>query len=84
MKKIDWIKGHPFRAYSVQLPRGYSIDISVSQRQSGKVTVDQTVSKTIGFFDFNTFQIKTKGNDPFDTTFMDKLNKILKFTRVIR
>jgi len=80
MKRVDWITGFPFLAYTIKLPKGYRINITVSQHQSGKVTVNQTVSKLIGVFNPET--LKLEGLN-LDTTFLDKLYKFVKFKRVV-
>jgi len=43
--------------FSVNLPKGYSIDIKVSQHRSGKVSISQGVGLTVGFIDLSTFKV---------------------------
>jgi hypothetical protein len=77
-KTLDFYKGHSYSAFTVKLPKGYSLDIRVAEHQSGKVSVHQSVSKTIGFFNLRKMTIESPWRDPFDTKMMDKLNKILR------
>ena len=69
---VDWVKGHSFQAHRLDLGSGYAININIRQHQSGKVTVYQGVSKVIG-----TFEDLFGGTLDLDTSFMDKLNKVL-------
>ena len=68
----DWVKGRSFSAHRLELGYGYTVNINIRQHQTGKVTVYQGVSKTIG-----TFEDLIKGTLDLDTSFMDKLNKVL-------
>jgi len=79
--EVDWIKGRPYTAYNAELPNGYAIDINVAQHQSGKVTIRQSASKTVGYMNPATFQFKFGS---LNTTFMDKLNKVLKFEKKVK
>ena len=69
---VDWVKGRSFDAHRLELGSGYAINVNIRQHQSGKVTVYQGVSKFIG-----TFEDFVNGNLDLDTSFMDKLNKVL-------
>jgi len=68
----DWIKGRHYTSFRFELPRGYAINITVSQHQSGKVTVHQVISKLIG-----SFNDLMNGTLDLDDGFLKKLNKIL-------
>lgn len=73
---IDWVKGIPYTVFKLPLNCGYVIELDVSQHQSGKVTINQSVSLTIGFFSLKPTELKLGhlGN----LRFMDKLNKVLR------
>ncbi len=73
----DFYKGHPFQAFTVKFPQGYSLELTIAQHKSGKVTVHQSISKMVGFFNFKKMKIESGLRDPFDTSMMDKLNKVL-------
>ena len=77
----DWIKGFPYTALDLRMPRGYGLHVSIRQHQSGKVTVRQSITKTIGHLDLRSF--KTSKLD-FDTSFMDKLNKVLIVEKTVK
>ena len=78
MNKVDWVKGRAFTSFRFELPEGYAINITVAQHQSGKVKVRQVVSKCIG-----SFNDLFKGTLDLDTSFMDKLNKLLLRTKTV-
>jgi hypothetical protein len=68
----DWVKGIPYIAIRFELPRGYHINVNISQHKSGKVTVYQSVGKLIGSFDD-----LMHGTLDLDDRFLNKINKIL-------
>lgn len=75
-KTPDFYKGNPYSAFTVKLPKAYSLEIQVAEHQSGKVTVRQSISHIIGFFNLRTFKISL-AEDTFPN-FMDKLNRVLQ------
>ncbi len=70
--KTDWVKGHSFTAFRLDLDKRHIININVRQHQSGKVTVYQGVSKLIG-----NFEDLFKGTLDLDEGSMDLLNRVL-------
>jgi len=83
-KTQDWYRGNAFYGFRLKLPKGYAIEVTVAQHQSGKVTVRQSVSKTIGFFNLRKMKIQSVLRDPFDTKMMDKLNRFIKTEKEVR
>ena len=75
-KMPDFYKGQPYSVFTVKLPKAYNLEIQVAEHQSGKVTVRQSVSHIVGFFNLRTFKISLD-EDRFPN-FMDKLNRVLQ------
>ena len=77
-KTPDFYKGQPFVAFTVKFPKAYSLEIQVAQHQSGKVTVRQSVSHIIGFFNLRKMNFESVLCDSFGAEMMDKLNGVLQ------
>jgi hypothetical protein len=77
-KTPDFYKGNPYSAFTVKLPKAYSLEIQVAEHQSGKVTVRQSVSHIVGFFNLRKMNIESVLCDSFGTEMMDKLNRVLQ------
>lgn len=70
----DWIKGQPYTAFCLGLPKNCEIYIRIAQHESGKVTVRQAVSQLVGSFDCKNMRLNLGSCDKLA---MDFLNKVL-------
>jgi hypothetical protein len=78
-KEVDWIKGIHHTLFSFKLPRGFHLDFWTAQHESGKVTVQQSISLSMGFVDFS--NLTTVIDESHGSIkMMDKLNNQLKST----
>ena len=77
VKEVDWIKGIHHTLFSFQLPRGFHLDFWTAQHESGKVTVQQSVSLSMGFVDFSNLTMVIN-ESAGSMKMMDKLNNKLK------
>jgi hypothetical protein len=82
-KTPDFYKGNPYSAFTVKLPKAYNLEIQVAEHQSGKVTVRQSVSHIIGFFNLRKMNVESVLCDSFGAEMMDKLNRVLQKERCV-
>lgn len=80
-KEVDWIKGHAYKLFRVDLAKGFELYLDVAQHNSGMITISQGVSLTIGFFDFKTFNLDT--GDVGSLGFQKQLHDFIKFRKQI-
>jgi hypothetical protein len=82
LKEVDWIKGHAYKLFKVNLPKGFELYLDVAQHNSGMITISQGVSLTICFFDFKTFKLDM--GDVGSLGFEKRLHDFVKFTKVVK
>jgi len=80
MKTVDWIVGQSKTVYQVALPNQVSLEGYVAQHESGKVTVNQSVSMIWGTFSLSNLAIKPN-KKAISLRIFDRLNNLLKFER---
>jgi hypothetical protein len=80
VKEVDWIKGRHYTLFSFRLPRSFHLDVSSGEHESGKVTIQQDISLTIGmsFVDLMKMDFDVFDESHGSLKMMDKLNEVLK------
>lgn len=79
-KEIDWIKGHVYKVFTVNLPKGFSLILVAAEHESGKITISQVIAATIGFFDLETLRSEVNMRD---LNFHKRFHSFVKFTREV-